>query len=173
MSKEEKEDSELEEVLDEEELKKVVEEAEEIEIDENQFQEFLQVDNSAPALEQIAGEQEIRWTRTEQREDKSENENAANYSLEKYEKSGESKYDEAPRNFHEEVSTGTVLNVGLARNSETPQQNFTFSTPETQRMQRDATQTTESDYINPKRFEQKNEEMPFEQQDKKYKEFKP
>jgi len=58
------EDSELEELIDEEELEEITQDIEEavspeINIDENQFQEFLQIKSFAPVLEEIAGEQEL------------------------------------------------------------------------------------------------------------------
>ena len=173
------EESELEEEIKEDELgeiaKKISEEDLEIKsIDKNQFRESLQADSSSPVLEEIAGEQELSAVFfTSGKEGGNEEENTENYSLEKYEKSGESKYDEPPRSFHEEVSTGTPPDVGLARNLEIRQQDFTISTPEAQRMQRDVTHDSESDYLQPERFEQKNQAMPFEKEDKKYKEFKP
>ena len=62
------EDSELEELIDEKKLKKIVQDIKEkseepvsskTNIDKNQFQEFLQIKSSAPVLEEIAGEQEL------------------------------------------------------------------------------------------------------------------
>lgn len=183
MSKKKKsveEDSELEEEIKEDELEEIIEKISEKEIpeetnlDENQFREFLQTESAAPVLEEIAGEQELNtrfFSTSGIGRDFEEDENTTNYSLEKYEKPGESKYDEAPKSFQEEVSTAP--NVGLARNSETRKQDFTFNTPEAQRMQREVIHDSESDYIQPKRFEQKNQAMPFEKEDRKYKEFKP
>ena len=62
--KKDEEDSELEELIDEEELEEITQDIEEavspeINIDENQFQEFLQIKSFAPVLEEIAGEQEL------------------------------------------------------------------------------------------------------------------
>jgi len=167
------EESELENILDKEKLQEIAEEMEEespeIELDDAQFSRFI-AGSTAPGLERVAGEQEIRWVRDMSRVDE-DKETQLNYTSNEY-KSNDTKYDEPTRTFKQEISTGVDTNISLAgNNSNSRQQNFILNTPESRES---PAQRSVENYLQPKTFEQKNEGIPIEQKpEKKYQKFKP
>ena len=172
--KQEKPDEKIsQEELDLEKLLQFTDEEEpsqRLSFDEFRPQNFFPAETSAPVLEEVGGQQELGgriFFTPGMDASLHDDDKETNYSSNQYKNQGEGKYDEAPKNFEQGVSVGTSSDFGIASGNRNPRsQEFIFTTPESQGMQKNI-QNQNSNYSQPKRFEQKNEGTPMEQDSKR------
>jgi len=165
--RDEEENSELEELIDEKKLKKIVQDIKEkseepvsskTNIDKNQFQEFLQIKSSAPVLEEIAQakepinlEQDVATTSTTKEKD-----NQTNYSATDYQNTKQENYETTnPQTDNWSETNRPAQTDAIFRNPELNTQNTTQQSPE----------NYQSKIKHAKREEKK---LPFETRDRKY-----
>jgi len=158
----EQEDSELEEEIKEDELEEIVEkiseETPESNIKEGEFQEFLQTDSSSPVLERTAQAQEpinleqgVATSSTNNEED-----DQVKYSTTTYE---QTKKD---YNTNEERITPQQMQP-----QKTSMGEVAFTNPEAQQL--DRPQQKEDYQLETKAVEREKSNLPFQQQERKYK----